>query len=464
MTTLVSLAQAATTTTTVAAKSASSGGLLAPIAKPLAEVLAAIYSVVPNYGVAIIGLGIAWMLLISPLTLKSTRSMLAMQKLQPQLKRLQEQHKGDRQAFAQAQMELFREHKVSPFGSCLPMLLPMPVFFALFEVIDGLSQTTKVVVNGVTTVVATPRFLNSGTKMYKAIQHAGGHINAFGMNLAQGALTHHSSIFAAAPYWILLLALAATSYIQSAMMMSRNQASQANPQMKMMKYLAPLFALISVRFPAGVVLYYTVSNLARIGQQDLMYRFDPKVKQLVVREVQEVEEITRSIDEKEASKPGYTPPKAQRPDRSPIPPTPTKRSRFRDLLAAAAEQQGNKAPSPPKAKNSPGATPKPTPSSKAEPRKQPNGSTKARPSVPQGPKAVPTPNGGSPNGGSPNGGSPNKARQPGSKPPLENGTKSKRATGSPNGTPRRATPKPPPRLPEARQTQDEPSPTEPGKE
>ncbi len=338
---LVSLVQA--TTTTTASSGSSSGGILGPIAKPLAEVLAAIYSVIPNYGIAIIGLGIAWMLLISPLTLKSTRSMLAMQKLQPRLKKLQEQHKGDRQAFAQAQMELFREHKVSPFGSCLPMLLPMPVFFALFEVIDGLSHTSKVVVNGVSTVVATPRFLNSGTKMYKAIQHAGGHIDAFGMNLAKGALTHHSSVLAASPYWILLLALAVTSYVQSAMMMSRNQSSQANPQMKMMKYLAPLFALISVRFPAGVVLYYTVSNIARIVQQDLMYRFDPKVKALVVREVQEVEDITRSIDEQDAAKPSYTPPKSLRSamtngGQSAQP----KKSRFRDLLAAAAEQQANK--------------------------------------------------------------------------------------------------------------------------
>ena len=76
------------------------------------------------------------MIIIAPLTLKSTRSMLAMQKLQPQLKKLQEQHKDDKQAFAQAQMELFREHNVSPFGSCLPMLLPLPVFFALFRVIQ----------------------------------------------------------------------------------------------------------------------------------------------------------------------------------------------------------------------------------------------------------------------------------------------------------------------------------------
>lgn len=442
---LVSLVQAATTTTAAAAKSASSGGILGPIAKPLAEVLAAIYSVIPNYGIAIIGLGIAWMLLISPLTLKSTRSMLAMQKLQPQLKKLQEQHKGDRQAFAQAQMELFREHKVSPFGSCLPMLLPMPVFFALFEVIDGLSQTTKVVVNGVTTVVATPRFLNSGTKMYKAIQHAGGHINAFGMNLAQGALTHHSSILAASPYWILLLALAATSYVQSAMMMSRNQSSQANPQMKMMKYLAPLFALISIRFPAGVVLYYTVSNLARIGQQDLMYRFDPKVKQLVVREVQEVEDITRSIDEREANKPGYTPPKAQRATKAGLTPdSQPKKSRFRDLLAAAAEQQANKGQGGPKAK-SPQSPAKAPPSSKTsgKPTTEP---TKAKARSPQPPKAP----------SSTNGTLSSKGPQSEGKAPSGSGPRDKRPTVKPTNpkTSGVTPPKAPSASPEAKQSQD----------
>lgn len=102
----------------------SSGGILDPIAKPIASILAAFYSIIPNYGIAILILSVVWMVLISPLTLKTTRSMLAMQKLQPQLKRLQEQHKNDRQAFAAAQMELFKEHNVSPFGSCLPSILP----------------------------------------------------------------------------------------------------------------------------------------------------------------------------------------------------------------------------------------------------------------------------------------------------------------------------------------------------
>jgi YidC/Oxa1 family membrane protein insertase len=314
---------AATTTTTVA------------------WVLAGIYAVIPNYGVAIMGLSVLWMIIISPLTLKSTRSMLALQKLQPELKKLQEQHRNDRQAFAQAQMDLFRQHNVSPFGSCLPMLLPLPVFFALFRVIDGLSHT--VTTAGVTT--ALPKYLDRGTQMYKSIVASHGHLEAFGMDLSKGALSPHNGIVAAAPYWIALLIMAGTSYMQSAMMMNRNQsAATANPQMRMMKYFAPLFALICIRFPAGVIVYYATSNICRILQQDAMYRFDPKVKALVVQEVEEVEEMTQEIDERERNRPGYTPPRAAKAD-SPPPSKSAKadgsggRSRFRDLLAAAAEQQ-----------------------------------------------------------------------------------------------------------------------------
>jgi YidC/Oxa1 family membrane protein insertase len=342
---LASVLQTLSATTTAATKS-SGGSILDPIAKPLGWILAGIYSVVPDYGVAILGLSIIWMVIISPLTLKSTRSMLAMQRLQPELKKLQEKHRNDKQAFAQAQMDLFREHNVSPFGSCLPMILPLPVFFALYRVIDGLSHTIKV--NGA--VVAAPKYIDVHTAMYKAIQSSHGKLEAFGMNLAQSALSHHSGIVAAAPYWITLVIMGATSYFQSAMMMSRNQAAaNANPQMRMMKYIAPLFALISIRFPAGVVVYYATSNLCRILQQDAMYRFDPKVKALVVQEVAEVEELTQEIEDREKTRPGYTPPRGAKPP-PPARPAPAGRSgkggdgsngrsRFRDLLAAAAEQQ-----------------------------------------------------------------------------------------------------------------------------
>jgi YidC/Oxa1 family membrane protein insertase len=336
-----------TTVTTVAATAHKAGtSILEPIAKPIAWVLAEIYSVIPNYGVAIMVLSVLWMVIISPLTLKSTRSMLAMQQLQPQLKKLQEQHKNDKAAFAQAQMDLFRENQVSPFGSCLPMLLPMPVFFALFRVIQGLGRLY-------------PKYLSPSSKMYHNIHNAGGKLDAFGMNLSQNAFSHHSSVLAALPFWILVLVMAGTGYLQSSQMMSRNPNAAQNPQMRMMKYLPLVFTIFFIRFPAGVLLYYAMSNVCRIVQQDFMYRFDPKVKALVVKDILEVEEHTHEIDERGGtSGPSSRGPSAPPPVRGPSGPkgggngsggkggggagvqTPSGgRSRFRDMLAAAAEQQ-----------------------------------------------------------------------------------------------------------------------------
>jgi YidC/Oxa1 family membrane protein insertase len=307
---------AANACSTIPASKTTDHSIFNPIAKPIADVLAGFYSIVPNFGVAIIILSIVWMIIIAPLTLKSTRSMLAMQKLQPQLKKLQNEHKNDRQAFAQAQMDLYREHNVSPFGSCLPSILPLPVFFALFRVIDGLSH--KVTYHGVT--CAAPNFLSSHTAMYKAIVAADGKIQAFGLDLSKNALSGHSSFLVALPYFVLLLIMIGTQYLQTAQMMSRNPAAADNPQMKFMKYLPIVFGVICIRFPAGVILYYAVSNICRMTQQTLMYRFDPKVKSLVAQEVIEVESNTRRIDRNEASS------------------APAPRSRFRDLLNQAQEQ------------------------------------------------------------------------------------------------------------------------------
>ena len=105
---------------------------------------------------------------------------------------------------------------------------------------------------------------------------------------------------AALPYWILLLVMAGTGYLQSSQMMTRNPNAAQNPQMRLMKYLPLLFVVFFIRFPAGVLLYYAMSNVCRIVQQDAMYRFDPKVKALVAQEVREVEAHTHEIDEEQA--------------------------------------------------------------------------------------------------------------------------------------------------------------------
>ncbi|HWG73462.1 MAG TPA: membrane protein insertase YidC [Acidimicrobiales bacterium] len=305
---------------------------LNPIAKPIAAVLAAFYSLIPNFGVDILVLALIWMVIISPLTLKSTRSMLAMQALQPEIKRLQEKHRNDRQAFAQAQMDLFRERGVSPWGSCLPTILPLPVFFALFQVIDGLSRMVK---NSAGHLVSSPRYLDTHSAIYHAITTAKGHINAFGLDLSKNPLSPHSSFAGALPYYLLLLIMIGTQYYQTSMMMNRNPAAAQNPQMKMMKYLPIVFGVILIRFPAGVILYYAMSNVCRIAQQWAMYRYDPKVKSLVVQEVNEIEAKTREIDK--ADKANKDPSGRSLPSKAaPAKPPAAGRPRLRDLLSPPA--------------------------------------------------------------------------------------------------------------------------------
>jgi YidC/Oxa1 family membrane protein insertase len=287
------------------------------IAKPIAEVLAFFYSLVPNYAVAIVLLTTVMMIVLTPLTIKQTRSMLVMQKLQPELKKLQEKHKNDRQALNEAVMALYKEHNANPLGGCLPMLLPFPVFIALFEVLRGLARTVPNPKGAALAKVSDPKYVPHTSRMYHDIVAAHGQIKSFGIDLAKAAGSHHTSFGNALPYYIVLLLMIGTQFYQQRQLTSRTPQTN-NQQAQMMKYIPIFFGVISIRFPAGVVLYWTVSNGIRIFQQWAMYQYDPKVKALVAKDVQEVEAKTREIDAKQDAK------------------QPSGRPRLRDLLSGTA--------------------------------------------------------------------------------------------------------------------------------
>src|SRR5947208_10260390 len=162
------------------------------LAAPLSSLMAFFYGLVPNYGIAIILLTIVVMIILTPFTVKSTRSMLAMQRLQPEIKRLQQQHKNDRQALNEAMMAFYKEHNVNPVGGCLPLLLQMPVFFGLYEAIRGLTHNP-------------PKFLSHSSELFHALcphpTGAGGKcvdtstisLHSFGMDLARSVTDPHGS-------------------------------------------------------------------------------------------------------------------------------------------------------------------------------------------------------------------------------------------------------------------------------
>jgi YidC/Oxa1 family membrane protein insertase len=112
-------------------------GVVEGLLAGLGSILSFFYSVIPSYGLAIILLTIVVRVALFPLTYRQTRSMQAMQRLQPKLKELQRKHKGNRQKLNEEMMKLYKEHQVNPLGGCLPLLLQFPVFIALYAVLRG---------------------------------------------------------------------------------------------------------------------------------------------------------------------------------------------------------------------------------------------------------------------------------------------------------------------------------------
>jgi YidC/Oxa1 family membrane protein insertase len=266
--------------------------MLDPLAKPLASLLAWIYGIVPNYAISILILTVIVMLVLAPLTIKGTRSMLAMQKLQPEIKRLQQEHKNDRQALNEAMMAFYKEHKINPLGGCLPLILQMPVFFVLYEVIRGLTRIQHGVLQ--------PRYISHNSHLYHDLQHSGGKMVSFGMDLAKSAIGTHDSVAAAIPFWVLIALMMGTQYYQQRQLNVRNPQAAQNPQAQMMQKIFPIFfGFISLRIASGVVLYWVAMNMIRIGQQWAMYRFDPSLSGAVAAEVREVEARAAEVKRKE---------------------------------------------------------------------------------------------------------------------------------------------------------------------
>lgn len=227
----------------------------------MGAVLAFLYSVIPSYGVAIIGLTIAVRLVLFPLTAKQARSMQKMQQVQPEIKRIQARYKDDRQKLNEEIMKFYKENKINPLAGCLPLVAQMPIFFALFAVLrdphkhlPADSKLFAAFCGGASPSTCRPRGLRF-----------------LGMDLSQAASDAHSSFTDALPYFILIALVVATGYLQFKQTQSR-QTGEPNPQMALMGKIFPImFAFISYSLPSGVVVYFLVSNAWQIGQQAVIF-------------------------------------------------------------------------------------------------------------------------------------------------------------------------------------------------
>lgn len=252
------------------------GEIFHPIFVAVANVLAFIYGIVPNYAIAITVLTILIMAVLTPLTVKSTRSMIATQALQPEMQKLRQKYKGaeNREQLNQEMMRLYREAGVSPVGGCLPMLLQMPFLIVLYDILRGLSNT--IVVHG--HKVASPDYIPKSSLMYQHLHASGGAMWSFGVNLALTPFSHHAHWYEYLPYFGFVAAAVILQYVQMAQMTKRNAANaQNNPQMKQMQTMQrimPLvFAFIYLKIQVGVMVYMVISSLVRIITQDIIFRF-----------------------------------------------------------------------------------------------------------------------------------------------------------------------------------------------
>jgi len=204
------------------------GNKFAFLVKPLLKVLQYFYNMFNNYGWAIIFVTIIIKIIFSPLTHKSFKSMKGMHKVQPYVKVIQERHKGDRQKMNEEMIELYKKHKVNPLGGCLPMVLQIPVFIALYHA------------------------------LFFSIELRGAPFIGWIKDLS-----------VADPYYIWPVVMGVTMFLQQKL----NPAIGDPTQQKIMMFLPIVFTFLFMSFPSGLVLYWTVNNVLTISQQAYVYKF-----------------------------------------------------------------------------------------------------------------------------------------------------------------------------------------------
>ncbi len=257
----------------------------------IGRVVAFFYSVWPSYGMSIVFLTLAVMVVVTPLTLKSTKSMLQMQRLQPELKRIQNQYKDDRQKMNEELMAFYQENGINPLGGCLPLLVQLPVFLVLFRVVQGLTRRVTDIgeqagwsagrlaagagpqLENADDRVFDPDNLDTTSELYEALSNDTEMVS-WTIDLSRSAQSMLSEDFVSAlPYLAMIAIVLVSSLFQQRQIQGRNTGAQVNPQQQMiMKVLPFMLPVFSFTMPAALVVYFVISNLFRIGQQGYITR------------------------------------------------------------------------------------------------------------------------------------------------------------------------------------------------
>lgn len=221
--------------------------------QPLFNVFVGLYNFIPDVGAVILIITIAIKVILYPLTTASIKAQKSLTELQPKLEALKKEHKDNQQMLAQETMKLYKEHKVNPFGSCLPLLIQIPIFLALYWVLrSGLTS-------------------DDFQMLYPFVQNPG-HINTVTLGILD--LKNASPILA--------LLAGAAQFWQSKMMMNKNpkkavaagsQPDIASMMNKQMLYVFPVMTvIIGLNLPGGLTLYWFLSTLLTALQQEFILK------------------------------------------------------------------------------------------------------------------------------------------------------------------------------------------------
>jgi YidC/Oxa1 family membrane protein insertase len=218
---------------------------LLPLSKLLLQLMNWLFALLHNYGVAIVLLATLARVALHPLNMASMKSMRAMQKLQPEIERMREKYKNDPQAMNTAMMALYKENKVNPAGGCLPMIIQMPMFLALYQV------------------------------LFNAIELRQAPFVAWMTDLSAPDVLFHVAGF---PIRMLPLLMAASGFWSQ-------KLTPTDPRQAPTMYLMNLFMLVFFyNLPSGLVLYWTVMNVLTAAQQWMVLRADGGASAAVVVE------------------------------------------------------------------------------------------------------------------------------------------------------------------------------------
>ena len=260
-------------------------GLITLIATPVATVLKAIHALLstflapssgPAWGLSIVLLTVCVRLVLFPLFVKQIKSQRRMQELAPKIKELQARHKGDRETLNTELMKLYKDNNANPISGCLPLILQLPVFFALFSVIREFRPDKS------------GNFHSKYGLPHTLIEQAA-HAKVFGAPISaafnsKAGYLHElggSAGVVKSVALIMIVLMGATTFWTQRQMMARAGAA-ADPQQqqiqKFMLYVLPLsFAVFGINFPIGVLLYWLTTNLWSMGQQHYVIKRMPPV-------------------------------------------------------------------------------------------------------------------------------------------------------------------------------------------